>query len=174
MKFLVIACLYGGALAGVGCADGRGIPTGPSATAGVSDLAALAASPRSGDLHVTKECSGYTGEAGSFCTITSSNVKAIEVDSRIIYLQPGQLFTPSGSDVVLDPPGPGENTAFGHCSLPSACARFRAGPGSSPHSKRVSMSRIIPTSRSGTGKGRTASIRTIESMFFRRGCSIVC
>ena len=136
MKFVVIACLCAGVLAAGGCADGRGGPTSPSATAAVSSLAAtapgnegttrpavsasLSASPRSGNLQVTKECSGYTGGAGSFCTITSSNVKAIEVDSRILYLQPDQLFTPLGSDVVLDPPGPGNNTAFGHCALDPA------------------------------------------------------
>ena len=145
MKFVVTGCLCAGALAVVGCADGRGIPTSPSATAAVSGLAAtapdndgttqqsvapsLSASPRSGDLHVAKECSGYTGGAGSFCTITSSNVKAIEVDSRILYLQPDQLFTPSGSDVVLDPPGPGNNKAFGHCSLALGVCTFSGGSG---------------------------------------------
>ena len=119
MKFVVIGCLCAGALVAVGCADGGSVPTSPSAIPAVSGLAAtapgnegttrpavspsLSASPRSGDLHVTKECSGYTGGAGSFCMITSSNVKAIEVGSRILYLQPDQLFTPSGSDVVLDP-----------------------------------------------------------------------
>ena len=145
MKFVVIGCLCGGAFAAVGCADGRGVPTGPSATAAVSSLAAtvpgiegtarpgadpsLSASPRSGDLQVTKECSGYTGGAGSFCTITSSNVKAIEVGSRILYLQPDQLFTPSGSDVVLDPPGAGNNTAFGNCSLGLGVCTFSGGTG---------------------------------------------
>jgi hypothetical protein len=79
-----------------------------------------ASSPRSGDLSVTKECSGFTGAAGSFCTITSSNLKAIEVGSRIVYLQPADLGTPSGSDVVLDTPGPGNNTASGHCALDPA------------------------------------------------------
>jgi hypothetical protein len=34
--------------------------------------------PRSGDLHVTKECSEYKGLAGDFCTITSSNLEEIE------------------------------------------------------------------------------------------------
>ena len=128
MKFVVIACLCAGALAAGGCADGRGVPTGPSASAAVSGLA-LSAAPRSGDLHVTKECSGYTGGAGSFCTITSSNVKAIEVESRILYLQPDQLFTPLGSDVVLDPPGPGNNTAFGNCSLSLGVCTFSGGTG---------------------------------------------
>ena len=133
MKFVVVGCLCAGALAAVGCADGRGGPTSPSAAAAVSGSAAVApslsASPRSGDLRVTKECSGYTGGAGSFCAITSSNVKAIEVDSRIIYLQPDQLVTPVGSDVVLDPPGPGNNTAFGHCSLALGVCTFSGGTG---------------------------------------------
>ena len=145
MRFMAIGCLCAGTLAAVGCADGRGVPTSPSATAAVSGLAAtvpgiegavrqaaaasLSASPRSGDLHVTKECSGFTGGAGSFCAITSSNVKAIEVDSRVLYLQPDQLFTPLGSDVVLDPPGPGNNTAFGHCSLALGVCTFSGGTG---------------------------------------------
>jgi hypothetical protein len=132
MKLVVIACFCAGALAAVGCADGQAVPTSPSASAAVSSVAApapLSASPRSGDLHVTKECSGYTGGAGSFCTITSSSVKAIEVDSRILYLQPDQLFTPLGSDVVLDPPGPGNNKAFGHCSLALGVCTFSGGTG---------------------------------------------
>jgi hypothetical protein len=145
MKLVVIGCLCGGALAAVGCADGRVVPTSPSAAAAVSGLAATApgneeiarravdpslpASPRSGDFHVTKECSGYTGGAGSFCTIKSSNVQAIEVHSRILYLQPDQLGTPLGSDVVLDPPGPGNNTAFGHCSLALGVCTFSGGTG---------------------------------------------
>ena len=128
MRFVVIGCLCGGALAAIGCGDGRGVPTTPSAS--VSAVApSLSASPRIGDLHVAKECSGYNGGPGSFCTITSSNVQAIEVDSRILYLQPDKLFTPSGSDVVLDPPGPGNNTAFGHCSLVLRVCTFSGGTG---------------------------------------------
>jgi hypothetical protein len=78
---------------------------------------------------VTKECSGYTGSAGSFCTITSSNLAAIEVGSRINYLQPADLFTPAGSDVVLDTPGPGNNKAFGNCSLGLGQCTFWGGTG---------------------------------------------
>jgi hypothetical protein len=88
-----------------------------------------ASSPRTGALHVTKECSGYTGLAGSFCTITSSNLGAIEVGSRILYLQPADLFTPAGSDVVLDPPGPANNAAFGNCSLNLGECTFWGGTG---------------------------------------------
>ena len=114
MRFVAIGCLCAGALAAVGCADGRGVPTSPSATAAVSG-SSLSASPRSGDVHVKKECSEFS--TGSFCTITASTVQAIEVDSRILYLQPDLLGTPLGSDVVLDSPGPGNNKAFGHCRL---------------------------------------------------------
>ena len=125
MKFVAILCLTGGALAAVGCADGPGVPTSPSA----APVSGLSAAPRSGDLHVTKECSGYDGGTGSFCTITASNVLAIEVGSKILYLQPEQLVTPSGSDVVLDPPGPGNNRAFGHCSLALGVCTFSGGTG---------------------------------------------
>lgn len=111
MKFVVV-CFCGGVLAAVGCG---GAPTSPSATAGGSGLA-LSASPRSGDLKVTKECTEYTGVAGSFCTITSSNVKAIEVGSRVVYAQ-ALGSTTLDSDIVLDTPGPGNNKAFGHCAL---------------------------------------------------------
>ena len=139
MKFVIIACLGTGALAAVGCAGGPALPTSPSASAPVSSLAATAsgndgssqpaAFPRSGRLQVTKECSGYTGGPGSFCTITSSNLKAIDVGSTILYLQPDQLFTPSGSEVVLDLPGPGNNTAFGRCSLAVGVCTFTGGTG---------------------------------------------
>ncbi len=136
MKFVVTACLGAGALAAVGCADGQRLPTSPSASAAVSSVATApgnalssAASARSGILRVTKECSGYTGGAGSFCTITASNLDAIEVNSKILYLQPEQLFTPAGSDVVLDLPGPGNNTVFGNCSLAVGVCTFSGGTG---------------------------------------------
>jgi hypothetical protein len=129
MKF-VVSCLCAGALMAVGCADGGGVPTSPSASAAArSVLPSSSASPRSGDLRVTKECSGYTGGAGSFCTITTSNLQAIEVGSKILYLQPDQLGTTAGSDVVLDLPGPGNNKAFGNCSLALGVCTFSGGTG---------------------------------------------
>lgn len=73
-------------------------------------------SPRRGELHVTKECSQYTRLAGGFCTITSSNLRQIEVGSKVIYtIASGP--TVLDSDITLDPPGPGNNKAFGHCRL---------------------------------------------------------
>ena len=78
--------------------------------------ASVAASGRSGKLHITKECSAYTGGAGSFCTITSSNLAAIPAGSKVLYDQ--AVGIPAGlldSNVVLDA-GNG-NRAVGRCTL---------------------------------------------------------
>ena len=87
-------------------------------------------SPRSGALHATKECSQYNGQAGSFCTITSSNLKAIDVGSKVIYAQPAGAAG-LDSDVVLYT-GPG-NSAFGHVTLSfatlSGVVTFSGGTG---------------------------------------------
>jgi hypothetical protein len=89
--------------------------------AAILSLAALApavvASPRSGDIHITKNCADFQGQAGGYCTITSSNIKAIPVGSRVIYLSALTNYPILDTDVVLDPPGPGNNKAFGHVYL---------------------------------------------------------
>jgi hypothetical protein len=78
------------------------------------------ATPRSGDLVVTKECSGFVPTNDPpYCTITSSNLAAIPEGSKIFYLDPAGLGTATGSPVILDPPGPGNNKAFGACFLAS-------------------------------------------------------
>jgi hypothetical protein len=95
-----------------------------SLTALVSSVSA--ASPRgqalhmAKALHVTKDCSGSNGRAGSFCTIRSSNLKAIKVGARIFYFQANGR-TSLNSDVVLYV-GRG-NTATGHCVLHFATGR---------------------------------------------------
>jgi hypothetical protein len=79
---------------------------------------AVAAAPRSGDIHIVKECSEYQGLAGQFCTITSSNVPAIPAGTKVIYLSAlAAPYTVLDTDIVLDPPGPGNNKAFGHVVL---------------------------------------------------------
>jgi hypothetical protein len=78
--------------------------------------------PRSGDLHVIKECSQYTRLAGGFCTITSSSLEQIEVGTRVVYTSAAGAGV-IDSDVTLDPPGPGSNRAFGHCRLEFATGR---------------------------------------------------
>ena len=124
MKFVVSACLCGVALAAVGC-DGRGVPTSPSATAAVSGLAATASGlvasavpaplPRSGELHVTKNCDDYNFRAGDHCTITSSNLAALD-GATVVYTEAAGT-TSLDSDVVLHTLAPGNNTVFGHCHL---------------------------------------------------------
>jgi hypothetical protein len=99
---------------------------------GITAASVLAgsASPRSGDLVVAKECSGFVNDP-PYCSITSSNLAAIPEGSRIVYLDPAGLGTPTGGAVVLDPPGPGNNTAFGTCFLgsnPMHC-EFTGGTG---------------------------------------------
>ena len=117
-QHVLIGCFCAAALAAVGCADGSVNPVSPSAIPVISSLAVSASFPRSGDLHVTKECSAYTGAAGDVCTVTSSNVKEIPVGSKVVYAQAANFSTLSlDSDVVLDPPGPGTNAAAGHCQL---------------------------------------------------------
>jgi len=74
--------------------------------------------PRSGALHVTKNCLEYTRLAGGFCTITSSNLAQIEAGSKVIYATAADLtLGVLDSDIVLDSPGPGNNLAFGHVHL---------------------------------------------------------
>ena len=116
MKPIVLGCLCAGALITVGCGDNPAGPIAPSTSLTVSAPAATASFPRSGEIHLTKECPEYTGLAGSFCTITASNLAQIEVGSRVIY---ASAATPTlvESDVVIDPPGPGNNSAFGHVHL---------------------------------------------------------
>jgi hypothetical protein len=82
-----------------------------------SSAANTSSSPRSGALHVTKECSHYNLGAGSFCTITSSNLSAVRPGSRVVYASAAGDPTPGvlDSDLVID--GPGDNTAFGHVVL---------------------------------------------------------
>jgi hypothetical protein len=77
-------------------------------------LAPASASPRAGALHITKECSEFQGQAGGFCTITSSNLKAIPIGSRVIY-RDALVYPVLNTDIVLDT-GPG-NKAFGHVVL---------------------------------------------------------
>ncbi len=93
------------------------------AAAGIG-VPSAASSPRIGILHAAKECSEYTGAAGSFCTITASNISAIKVGSRVVYASP--MLDPTGifkSDLVID--GPGNNTAYGHVVIDNS---IPAGP----------------------------------------------
>ena len=64
------------------------------------------ADERRGHLSVTKDCSNYTGLAGSFCTIESSNIPEITNGATIFYDQPLWAAvtpaTPEGNNIALD------------------------------------------------------------------------
>jgi hypothetical protein len=91
--------------------------TAPAVSANSSSASASSvAEARSGVLHLVKNCDQYTGMAGSYCTISSSNLKAIDVGSRVVYAA-GVVFPTLNSAIMLDPPAPGNNQAFGHVTL---------------------------------------------------------
>lgn len=89
-------------------------PASTSATA--SEANDAEGNQRSGALHVTKECSQYTRLAGSFCTLTSSNLRALPPGTKVVYLS-DLVGTTLETDVILYPPGNGSSVAFGHVSL---------------------------------------------------------
>ena len=138
-KRVVLACFCAGVLAAVGCAGGATSPSAtPTAVSGLAGAASgtIASSvppplPRSGELHVKKNCDSYNFQAGGFCTITSSNLEAID-GSTVVYHQAAGA-TSLDSDVVLYTPGPGNNTVFGHCQLEfatfSGVCTFSGGTG---------------------------------------------
>ena len=95
----------------VGAACSESTAPDQAATRGVSFA-------RSGTLRVTKNCDEtYRGGANDFCIITSSTLKDIEVGSRITYLSAASPEFFLETDVVLNPPKPGNNVAYGHCSV---------------------------------------------------------
>ena len=65
-------------------------------------------------FHGTKDCSGSTGLAGSFCTFRSSNVKAVKVGSRIFYFQPAGKTELNSDAAIYVRRG---TVATGHCRL---------------------------------------------------------
>jgi predicted ester cyclase len=71
--------------------------------------------PRSGTLHLTKECSEYTGQAGSFCTVVSSNFAAIPAGSVIVYEAADTPDGGSDTDLVINTPN--GDVAYGHVVL---------------------------------------------------------
>ena len=102
---------------------------------GLSALApSAAASPRSGNLEITKECGEYHGNAGEFCTFVSSNIKAIPSGARIYYASPAGASSLDTDVVIVAGPG---NVANGHCTLdflalPGLCT-FSGGTGKFVH-----------------------------------------
>lgn len=113
MKLMAIGCLCAGALAAVGCADGPGGPTSPSATAAVSGLGATApgidGTARQAVLLLTKTC-----DAIDHCTVITSSSGPIPVGSDVNYFGP-LLEARTTSRIRVTTPG--GDTADGHCSV---------------------------------------------------------
>jgi len=90
-----------------------------SLSAGAAPVSA--SSEKHGRLHAVKECNvTYNGEAGDYCTITSSNLEQIGVGSKVFYDQAAGI--PAGlldSNVVLDAgiEDGVHNRAVGRCTL---------------------------------------------------------
>jgi hypothetical protein len=80
------------------------------AAAGSAHTGVGHSTPHTGRLHVKKDCSHYTGKAGSFCTVTSSNLELVAVGSKIVY------WTAGGTDSDLTLYSNGAK-AFGHVLL---------------------------------------------------------
>ena len=74
------------------------------------------ANHRARPFHLTKTCppSQYQGQIGGYCTVTSSNLEAIRVGTKIFYAQAAGP-TSLDSDVILYVSR--GNTATGHCDL---------------------------------------------------------
>jgi hypothetical protein len=72
--------------------------------------------PRRGTqaFHGTKDCSGFTGLVGAYCTIRSSNVKALKVGSKIFYVQEAGKTALDSDTVIYVKRG---SVATGHCYL---------------------------------------------------------
>lgn len=80
-----------------------------------------AASPGTRPFRATKDCSGFTGLVGAYCTIRSSNVKALKVGSKIFYVQVAGQTALDSDTIIYVRRG---SVATGHCLL-----RFATGAG---------------------------------------------
>ena len=102
-------------------------------TASGLTAAALASGPALQPLTVSKECSKYSGDNPSFCTIVESNLAALPAGTKVLYYGPvtnNPNF--SSNNVILDD-GAG-STAAGNCIVyfgagPAGMCAFYAGSG---------------------------------------------
>lgn len=91
-------------------------------------LPAAADSPQ--PIVVNKECSEFTGNVPSFCTITDSSFAAIPAGTKVLYWGPEINDPDYTSSVVVINAGRG-NRATGYCSLlgPVGTCSFWEGTG---------------------------------------------
>jgi hypothetical protein len=65
-------------------------------------------------FHATKDCSGFSGLVGAYCTIRTSNVKALKAGSKIFYFQQASPTALDSDIVIYVRRG---TVATGHCFL---------------------------------------------------------
>ena len=105
-----------------------------SAGAILAMASVASAAPAMQPLKISKECSQYTGEVPSFCTITESNLAAIPVGTKILYYGPMTGNPYFGSSTAVIAVGNGDS-ALGYCvtydtaSPPVGTCAFHAGSG---------------------------------------------
>jgi hypothetical protein len=81
-----------------------------------ADRSPSKSSRKSGELHLVKECSEYTALAGSFCTITKSNLSEITVGTREFALKDADLVAGTLNSDGLLYVRDGE-IALNHCDI---------------------------------------------------------
>jgi hypothetical protein len=81
----------------------------------VIPLTSASASTALQPIHITKECSGFTGSAGSFCTITGSDLSAIPVGTKVYYRGP-VISDPNFLSSRVVAKGRHGSRAYGYCS----------------------------------------------------------
>ncbi|WP_104663228.1 hypothetical protein [Ensifer adhaerens] len=100
----------------------------------VSTAYAASTPPATQPLKIAKECSQFTGDTPSFCTITESNLEAIPAGTKILYYGPvvaNPLFSSSTAVIAV---GNGDS-AVGYCVVydtakpPLGTCAFHAGSG---------------------------------------------
>ena len=102
-----------------------------------SSAGTTGSSPRSGALHVTKECSEYNAFGRGVLHDHVLERPAIKPGTRVVYASAAGDPTPGllDSDLVID--GPGNNTAFGHVVLDlstgTGVVTFSGGTGEFTH-----------------------------------------
>lgn len=99
-----------------------GLATGVALLAALVFSVSAASSPSQASrgtkaFHATKDCSGFTGLIGAYCTIRSSNVKALKVGSKIFYVQKASKTALDSDTIIYVKRG---SVATGHCFLGSA------------------------------------------------------
>ena len=87
------------------------VALGLSGTAASSQNQALRGTK---EFHATKDCSGFTGLVGAYCTIRSSNVEALKVGSKIFYVQQASKTALDSDTIIYVSRG---SVATGHCFL---------------------------------------------------------